>query len=301
MTRRRFILISLTLAAFVGAVAFAQRGPRGSGRGPGGRGQSFNQDQSVLPTWENDKLMPHDVFTFVRIQYSTAGRGRFGGFGGGRGGYRWHTDAPDADMNLGYRLQQMTSLKVHSVQPDEIGLELTDPKLFSYPFIYIVEPGDLSFSDEEATILRKYLLNGGFLMVDDFWGDSEYEGFYEAIKKAFPDREPQELEMSHPIFHTVFDLKMKKNEMQIPNVTVGTASQFNEGVTWEDHHDGNVRDVHFKGIFDDKGRMMVMICHNTDNGDGWEWEGNNIYYFREFAEKKAYPLMINIVFYAMTH
>ena len=292
MTRRRFILISLVLATFAGAVAFAQRGPRGFG----GRGRSYNQEQSVLPTWENDKQMPHDAFSFVRIKYNTGGRGR--GWGGG--GRRWHTDAPDADMNLGFRLQQLTSLKVHSGQPEDIGLELTDPKLFSYPFVYIVEPGDIYFSDEEAAILRKYLLNGGFLMVDDFWGDEEYETFYEAIKKTFPEREPQELEMTHPIFHGVFDLKMTKNQLQVPNVEQGTQSEFT-GVTWEPYHAGNSRDVHFKGIFDDKGRMMVMICHNTDNGDGWEREGDNIYYFREFSEKKAYPLMINIVFYSMTH
>ena len=289
MTLRRFILISLLLATFVAAVAFAQRGPRGFG----GRGRSSNQEQSVLPTWENDKQMPHDAFSFVRIKYSTGGRGR--GWGGGR---QWTTDAPDADMNVGFRLQQMTSLKVHSLQPEEIGLELTDPKLFSYPFIYIVEPGDLEFSDEEVAILRKYLLNGGFLMVDDFWGEYEWDVFYSQIKRVFPEREPQELDMSHPLFHGVFDLKMKKNELQVPNVGLGTESQWNGGITWER---SDARDVHFRSIFDDKGRMMVMICHNTDNGDGWEREGDNIYYFREFSEKKAYPLMINIVFYSMTH
>ena len=296
MTCRRSILLMLLLAV-LGMTVVAQRGPRGGGGGRGGGRGSFVPDPSVLPTWENDHQMPHDLFTFVRIRYSTGGRSR--GWGGG--GRRWHTDAPDADMNLSYRLQQMTSMRVKSVQPDEIGLDLTDPRLFSYPFIYIVEPGDIDFSDEEAAILRKYLLNGGFLMVDDFLGDEEYQNFHDAMKKVFPEREPQELEMSHPIFHSVFQLKMTKNQMQIPNVNLGTASEFNGGITWESNHVGNTRDVHFKSYFDDKGRMMVMVCHNTDNGDGWEWEGNNIYYFREFSEKKAYPLMINIVFYAMTH
>ncbi|HSH96616.1 MAG TPA: DUF4159 domain-containing protein, partial [Roseimicrobium sp.] len=84
---------------------------------------------------------------------------------------------------------------------------------------------------------------------------------------------------------------------QVPNVNLGIRSEFN-GVTWEDPRDPT---PHYKGIFDDKGRMMVVICHNTDNGDGWEREGESEYYFREFSEKKAYPLMINILFYAMSH
>ena len=105
-----------------------------------------------------------------------------------------------------------------------------------------------------------------------------------------------ELPMDHSIFHCVFPLKMEKNQLQVPNFQTGEYSQYT-GVTWE--RDG--RDVHFRAIFDDKGRMMVMICHNTDNGDGWEREGVYQYYFREFSEKKAYPLGINIVFYAMTH
>ena len=88
--------------------------------------------------------------------------------------------------------------------------------------------------------------------------------------------------------------------MQVPNVRDGEWSKTTH-ITWERNHVGNTRDVHFRAIFDDKGRIMVMICHNTDNGDGWEREGEYEYYFHEFSEKKAYPLGINIVFYAMTH
>ena len=154
----------------------------------------------------------------------------------------------------------------------------------------------MSLTEEEVEGLRKYLLNGGFLMVDDLWGESEWLNFYHEIKRVFPDREPVELPMEHPIFHSVFPLNLTKQELQIPNVRTGTDSEYT-GVTWE--RDG--REVHIRGIFDDAGRMMAIICHNTDNGDGWEQEGANEYYFREFSEKKAYPLGINIVFYAMTH
>ena len=158
----------------------------------------------------------------------------------------------------------------------------------------LVEPGSLVFSEEEVKILRNYLLNGGFLMVDDFWGEDEWYNLYYEMKRVFPNREPRELRLDHPIFHAVFDLKEKP---QIPSI--GAAIQGRDyGITWE-RPDAQI--PHYKAIYDDKGRMMAIICHNTDLGDGWEREGEDEWYFREFSEKKAYPLGINIVFYAMTH
>jgi hypothetical protein len=115
---------------------------------------------------------------------------------------------------------------------------------------------------------------------------------------VFPDREPQELPLDHPIFHCVFDLKEKP---QIPNFRDGEASQYPPHITWERGHGPGVETPHYRAIHDDKGRMMVIICHNTDLADGWEREGVYEYYFREFSEKKSYPLGINIVFYAMTN
>lgn len=280
---RFFILLAL-LAATV-AVTFAQRG-----FGRSRRQQQQTDIRGGTPTWELDKELPKDIFTFVRIQYTAVNSGRYGGWGR----ERWRTDWPDADINLAYRLQEMTSLKV---DPDGKIMELTDPDLFNYPFIYMVEPGGLMLLDEEVPILRKYLLNGGFLMVDDFWGEAEWDNFYYEIKRVFPDREVQEIPMDHPIFHCVFDLGKEKNKLQVPNVNLGIQSQYT-GITWErpDAHD-----VHIRGIYDDKGRLMVLACHNTDNGDGWEREGEDPYYFREFSEKKSYPLMINIIFYVMSH
>ncbi len=284
---KRTVIGICVLLIVAATVCLAQR------RG-GGRFRGFQENNGSLPAWSNDPEFEKDVFTFARIRYTSAS----GGWGWGRGGGRWYTDAPDADINFGFRLQQLTSLKVY---PHEKDLELTSPELFDCPFIYIVEPGMLEFSDEEVKILRRYLLNGGFLMVDDFWGEAEWQNFYDQIKRVFPEREPVELPMEHPIFHCIFDLGKDKNKLQIPNVQTGTESQYT-GVTWEENHaGGNVRNVHFKAIFDDKERMMVIICHNTDNGDGWEREGENEYFFREFSEKKAYPLGINIIFYAMTH
>jgi hypothetical protein len=273
------IVLSVVTASVV-AQYRGRRGSRGSRQVPG----EELIDRRGVPDWEVDPHFKSDVFTFVRIKYGTRG-GRWGG--------DWTTDYPDAELNFSFRLQQLTSLKVN---PTPKVLELTDDELFDYPFIYIVEPGDLYFTEEEVAALRKYLLNGGFLMVDDFWGEAEWENFYEQIKRVFPDdkQEPRELDLSHPIFHCVFDLKEKP---QLPSIGWAQRARVT-GETWE-RYDAKV--PHYKAIVDDKGRMMVIICHNTDNGDGWEREGEDEWYFREFSEKKAYPVGINIVFYALTH
>jgi hypothetical protein len=275
------MLVALALAS----VAFAQYW---------GRRRDY-EPRAGVPNWQNDPEFKSDVFTFVRIQYDSYGgrRGR-GGWGWGRGGGSWLTDYPDSDYNFSYRLQQLTSLKVN---PDPIQLRLTDPRLFDYPFIYIIEPGSLVFSDAEVAALRRYLLNGGFLMVDDFWGDYEWQNFYEQIKRVFPEREPIELKPDHEIFRCVFRLKAKP---QVPNIRAAIEGK-EYGITWEPYHGGDCQTVHFKGIFDDKDRMMAIICHNTDLGDGWEEEGVDEWYFHEFAENKSYPMGINIVTYAMTH
>jgi hypothetical protein len=260
---------------------------------PGWRRRSAD-DRGGVPTWKVDERFPHDVFTFVRIEYTSYGGGggrRRGGWGGWE---RWKTDWPDSDLNFAFRLQQLTSLKVN---PEPVSLRLTDEQLFDYPFIYIVEPGALVFDDNEVTALRRYLLNGGFLMVDDFWGDYEWDNFYREIKRVFPDREPLELPLDHAIFQCVYRLKERP---QVPSIHAAWQGR-DQGITWEWGHGGNTRDVHYRGIFDDKGRMMAIICHNTDLGDGWEREGEDPWYFHEFSEKKAYPMGINIITYAMTH
>jgi hypothetical protein len=247
---------------------------------PAQRGAFIPADRHGVPDWQLDPEFAHDVFTFVRIRYRSFG-------------YRdqWSTDFPDSDLNFSYRLQQLTSLKVH---PQGRVLELTDDELFDYPFIYLIEPGQITLNEEEVIALRRYLLRGGFLMVDDFWGDEEWETFYRELKRVFPDREPSDVPLEHPIFQCVYRMQERP---QVPNMHFAQWNR-NTGVTWERE---DAREVHYRAVYDDAGRMMVFICHNTDLGDGWEREGEDPWYFREFSEKKAYPLGINIVFYALTH
>jgi hypothetical protein len=237
-----------------------------------------------VPAWEVDSKFVKDTFTFVRIQYDSNPYRR---------SYGWATDFRDSELNLSLRLQQLTTLKVN---PEPIVLRLTDPKLFDYPFIYIIEPGGLLFRQDEVTALRRYLLRGGFLLVDDFWGDEEYDNFYLEIKRVFPDREPEEVPLEHEIFHCVYDLKEKP---QLPSIHAAWQGR-QSGVIWEPR-ESDTSKPDYRAIYDDAGRIMVFICHNTDLGDGWEREGEDSWYFEEFSVKKAYPMGINIVTYAMTH
>src|ERR1041384_7088524 len=215
------------------------------------------QHSNPTPTWTNAPGFGRDVFTFVRIRYKAKGKNLTNYFYVGQ--RRWQIDFPDSDLNLSFRLQQMTAIKVN---PDGRVLRLTDPELLRYPWIYMVEPGDLELTDEEVPILRRYLLNGGFLMCDDFWGQAEWDNLAEEMKKVFPDREFVELPMEHPIFHCVFDLNVEKNQLQCPNVRYGEDSQYDPlHRTYEfDRSQGYVNwdrpdavDMHVRALHDDQG------------------------------------------------
>ena len=300
MKTRKWMLLVLLVVA--GAV-LAQRGfDFGGRRGYGGRGwrggdrhESYDNPRQIpqhgydengelreTPNWTNTPGFEKDVFTFVRIKRS----------GGGWSGGPWSTDTPDSDLNLSWRLSTLTALKVN---PDGCFLHLTDTNLANYPFIYMVEPGSLSLDDTEVAALRKYLSNGGFLWLDDFWGEGEWNNMAQELKKVLPERDFVELPLTNQLYHCVFDIKSKD---RVPNVNNGSDQQFDPNYpTWEK----GGKEVHHRAIFDDKGRIMVFATHNTDNGDGWEWEGNNHFYFEHFAEKIAYPLAINVIYYTMTH
>ena len=279
--RTKFTVL-LALLALAGSVALAQRS----------RNRTPPPVSSfTAPEWKNDPEFAKDVFTWVRLKYVVNGRHEFG-----HTADRWAIDFPDCDSNFSYRLQQMSSVKV---DPEFRALSITEKELFGYPFLYVVEPGRLTFEDDEIPVLRKYLLNGGFMMVDDFWGDEEWNNFEFELELLFPPRQfPKQkwvdLPMDHPIFNGIFTLTEKP---RVPNYDAWERY----GPDYIDTRRRGTETPHYRAVLDDKGRIMILICHNTDLGDAWEREGTNPDYFHTFSEKLAYPLGINIIFYAMTH
>lgn len=247
-------------------------------------------------------IFPSNSFTFCRIEYSNyAGDGDWGRRRRGS----WAVDYPDSDVNFSLRLSQITTLNVNRTadgQFQHVVVRLDDPEVFKYPFIYMLEVGRMALSASEQDGLRDYLLRGGFLLVDDFWGDEAWRNWeYEISQVLPPDEFPMvDIPLDHELFHIVFDIK---EVPQVPGLG-GFWDWQSTGVTYEGWAGRYVEygsDARCKGIFDRDGRLMAVVMHNTDLGDGWEREGENYEYFRNFSAPKAYPMGINIVVYAMTH
>lgn len=208
------------------------------------------------------------------------------------------TDFPNAELNFSWRLSQITSLKVH---PDPHSMSLLDPELSNNPIIFMIDPRSLDLSDLEVIALRNYLLNGGFLMVDDFWGNEMWNGLYRQMKRVFPDIEPVSLSHDHEIFKIVFPLD---GPPQVPSEDSAARTQHMEDPyrTWEDEISWErPQPADYRAYFDSNGRMMALICWNTDLTDGWEEEGVSQWFFENFSEKYSYPMGVNILFYVMTH
>ncbi len=239
---------------------------------------------------DNSAPIPPDAneqteFVRARLMYSSAGRGRFGGFGG-RGGFgrAWTTDYPKSDRQFLQGLRRLTRIHVRSM---EQVVDLSGDDIFNYPFVYAVEVGQWYLSDAEAQKLREYLLRGGFLMVDDFHGTFEWEVFMASMSRVFPDRPVVEIENKDAIFHVLYDMDER---VQIPGI-----APLERGVTYE--QDGLV--PRWRAIYDDKGRIMVAICHNMDLGDAWEWA--DAPWYPERYTSMAYRIGIDYIIYSMTH
>jgi hypothetical protein len=253
---------------------------------------SFGSDEGL-------SLYGTDVteFTWVRGQYTNHGGGR----GRGRGGYRrrggwWDTDYPDADQNFLRGVQRYTNIDTNPRNYNNV--QLTDPKLFENIFLYMnwkrVPIGSSlsgpNYSPQEIEALREFMFRGGFVMVDDFWGQPHLDDMFVEIAKIFPDREIVKLDTSHEIFHTFFDI----DELaQVPG----------RMVTWDYGGFMKLDDPNYPpevyAILDDDGRVMMVANYNTDLGDGWEhtfYEGYPTKYTNE-----AYKIGINFLIYAFSH
>ena len=254
------------------------------------------------PNWTNPKGFEKDVFTFARAIFKV-GPNAARGYGQGRR-LGWWVDFPDADLNLSYRLQQMTSMRT---DPDGRVLKLNNPDLHNYPFLLMEHPGYMMLRDEEVAGLRKYLLAGGVLAVIDFWNAREWQGFAEQMKRVLPERQWTELTMEHPIFHCVFDLKGPMQHLQVPTMQFWNQlhnpddpnSYVHRRPTY-DRGEGSER-MSVRALHDDRGNLMAIAFHNSDITDGWEREGEHQDYFEVFSERVSYPLGVNLIFYLMTH
>jgi hypothetical protein len=197
----------------------------------------------------------------------------------------WYTDYPKSDRLLIMGIQRLTNLNIAS---HERAVALTDPDLFKYPFLYTSEPGQMVLSDRDAAIMREYLARGGFWVLDDFWGSAEWGNMEDQLRKVLPGAEIKDIPRDHPIFHIFYDIE---KIIQVPSL----AHTMNGGITWEqDGFEGEC-----KGIWDDHGRLVVVINHNTDLGDAYEW-ADEPKYPNEFSSY-AYRLAINFILYALTH
>jgi hypothetical protein len=216
-------------------------------------------------------------FHFARLMYSDANNG-------GRWRSAAFTDYPEAETHLLQGLSRLTRLATGA---EGVTLGLADDELMRFPWLYAVEVGRWYLSDEDAALLREYLLRGGFLMVDDFWGTYQWAVFVESMNRVFPDRPIIDLGEGHELLHVLYDLDQR---IQIPG-----RSYFSTGVTWQ--QDGYV--PYWRGIFDDDGRLMVAINFNMDMGDAWEHADDP--YYPEPMTALAYRFAVNYVVYAMTH
>ncbi len=216
-------------------------------------------------------------FRFVRIRYQSIGRWN---------GRTWAYDYPRAEQHLYEALERTTGIYLEG---PPIVLDLTDQRIFDYPVLYLCEPGYWDASEEEIENLRTYLDRGGFIIIDDFHDAGggtfgrEWENFYRILKRIFPDREPEELPNDHPIWSIYYDID--------PLAAVSTKIETGQ-TPWLDSDD----DTYF-GIFDDKGRLVMIVCYNQDIGDGWEWPEYNL----ANASTVSFQMAINFIVWALSH
>jgi len=229
-------------------------------------------------------------FVFARLMYpqhpySRFSRRRFGSGDWREGGTSWTQDYPRADRHFALVMRRLSRVETRSVE-QPVNLEDGDD-VFNYPWMAAGEMGDWYLNEEMAAKLRDYLLRGGFLMLDDFWGPEEYGRFEESMRRVFPDRPVVDIEDPDPVFHVIYDLDQRYQVM----------GEWSLGGRQNYRTAGTV--AHWMGIFDDHHRLMVVIDFNSDVGDSWEWADEPRYPERYSA--LGIRIGVNDVVYAMTH
>src|SRR2546428_12876548 len=261
---------------------------------------AFQRPFRVYPSLEpyDDVPLPPDFqekaeWVFGRLMYPQHPHARFGRYSRRygsavdwrEGGTSWTQDYPRADRHFAQALRRLTRIHARSVE-QPVNLDDGDD-VYYYPWLCAGEMGDWKLTDSQAKTLREYLLRGGFLMLDDFWGTEEWGRFEESMRRVFPDRPIVEIENADSIFHTVYDLD---NRFQVPGEW-----GLRRGTTYR--NDGET--AYWRGIYDDKGRLMVAMSFNSDIGDSWEWADEPRY--PEKYSALGIRIGVNYVIYAMTH
>jgi hypothetical protein len=268
--------LAVLLAALVGAAAYAQA--------PWGFREGRFAPRFAPPA------MPDGHFTFCRVMYERV-RNEAMGMG-------WVTDYPYAEINLMTRLSELTRTTVsrdERGQPNHWVVRLTDPALFNCPFIMASDAGTIGLSPEEREQLRRYLVKGGFLWVDDFWGSAAWEHWSSEIARVLPPAE-------YPISDVPCDDPVLRTQLTVEHVPQITNIQFwrSVGGSTTSERGSDSQDAHFRVIRDSHGRIMVVMTHNTDIADSWEREGEDPAFFRQFSPA-GYAFGINVLLHAMTH
>ncbi len=282
--RRTYWLIPVVLVVAGAAGWAAQRAQQEEERGARRWAQYEWEMQDPIPdppdAWDEAE------FAEGRLRFrSPLDRGRrfggFGGFGGGR--RRWGIDANKGDRVFAQILRRLTRVHVRSVEQI---VDIDSDDMYDYPFMLAISIGDWELSDSEIRHMRDYLDRGGFLVVDDFHGEAEWENFAQGIARIVPNSTIVELKTSDQIFHTVYDL----NELyQV------SGRQIERGMPYE--RNGYI--PHWRGVVDEKGRIQVAICFNMDIGDSWEWSDDP--YYPERLSSLGLRMGVNYAMYAMTH
>jgi len=236
-------------------------------------------------TYYSDSDSERSEYSWSRLRYSTSHQ--YGGYGFGYGGGNWSRDYPKADRQFLIALKRLTRI---NAKPTEqvVDLDSDGPSsIENFPWVYAVQVQTWTFTEAEAKRLREYLLKGGFIIVDDFHGATDWEHFMSGMLMVFPDRPIENLTDKDELFHVLYDLSER---FQVPG-----EQYVSTGRTYE--KDGYVPE--WRGIRDDRGRVMVAICFNMHLGDAWEW-ADDPRYPEKFASL-AFRLGINYVMYGMTH
>lgn len=275
----------MTALALSSAYSYAQYGRRpfgGFGEFGGLRGEQG--DPAELPPKER----PDGNFTACHILYTSVRREPAGA--------GWRTDYPWGERHLLMRLAELTKTHVSRAEskvPHSWLVRLTDDALFDCPYLMASDVGTIGLSDAEAARLRLYLEKGGFMWVDDFWGNAAWQQWSREFAKAMPppDYVIEDVPLTDPIFHSMFEVKRVP---QVSNIRFWRAT----GTTSERGEESAV--VDFRAVRDKHGRIVAVMTHNTDISDSWERETDDPGFFQAFAPD-GYALGINVVLYSLTH